>query len=278
MRKAIYSIVCGVSMLASPALAQMLTIDQIGALKSAGIGDDAIIAKIRSSGTHYDLTTDQMIQMKKTGISGPVMAALMTSNASGPNYSVDSPDPLIPHAAGVYLLSGQNGASMERIDATISDQAKTGGIWGYALTGGIASASVKASIQNEHARTRTGAGTPTFYMFFDESNPDAKGSSVWQGNQATVTSPGEFSLVRFAAKDGHREARVGSMNIGGAKTGVMDKDRIPFDYQVVRPGVYRVSIRKPLDKGEYGFIYALSGGSGGRMGAMTARVFDFSVS
>lgn len=255
----------------------MLTLSQVSTLSQAGLGDDAIIAKIKSSGTHYDLTTDQMIEMRKGGISGPVIAALMTVPTSGPQFSVDSPDPLVPHPAGVYLLSGQNGASMQRIDPTVSDQAKTGGIWGYALTGGIASMSVKASIQNEHARAQSSSDTPTFYMFFDEANPGTPASSVWQGNQATVSSPGEFSLVRFTEKAGHREARVGSMNIGGAKTGVMDKDRISFEYQVVRPGVYRIVLSKPLDKGEYGFIYAITGG-GGRMGAMSARVFDFSVS
>lgn len=265
------------SLLASAVSAQMLTLDQVTSLHSAGIDDDALIAKIKSSGTHYDLTPDQMIQLKKNGVSGPVMAALMSSESGAPKFSVDSPDPMVPHPSGVYLLSGMNGASMQRIDPTVSDQAKTGGIWGYALTGGIASMSVKASIQNEHARSLSATQTPTFYMFFDESNPGTPASSVWQGNQAVVSSPGEFSLVRFTEKQGHREARVGSMNIGGAKSGVMDKDRIAFDYQVVRPGVYRIAISKPLDKGEYGFIYAITGG-GGRMGAMSARVFDFSVS
>lgn len=255
----------------------MLSLDQVGSLNSAGIGDEALIAKIKASGTHYDLTPDQMIQMKRGGISGPVMAALMATDTATPRLSIDSPDPMSPHPSGVYLINAPDGASLQRIDPTVSDQAKTGGIWGYALTGGIASASVKASIQNEHARARSSSGAPVFYMFFDESNPTLPGSSVWQGNQATVSSPGEFSLVRFVEKAGHREARVGSMNIGGAKAGVMDKDRIAFDYKLVRPGVYRVTINQTLPQGEYGFIYALSG-NGGRMGAMTARVFDFSIS
>ncbi len=76
-------------------------------------------------------------------------------------------------------------------------------------------------------------------------------------------------------KDGRREARVGSANIGGVKTGVMDKDRIAFDYEMVRPGVFKVLPQAALAPGEYGFIYAISGG--GSNGAMTARIFDFSI-
>ena len=90
-----------------------------------------------------------------------------------------------------------------------------------------------------------------------------------------MSSPSEFTLIKLMEKKGRREARVGSMNIGGAKTGVMDHDRIPFDYQMVREGVYKVTVKQPLEAGQYGFIYALSGGGTG--GAMTARIFDFAV-
>jgi hypothetical protein len=76
-------------------------------------------------------------------------------------------------------------------------------------------------------------------------------------------------------KNGRREARVGSLNIAGAKTGVMDHDRIAFDYEMVREGVYRVTPKERLQAGQYGFIYALSGG--GTAGAMTARIFDFAI-
>ena len=68
---------------------------------------------------------------------------------------------------------------------------------------------------------------------------------------------------------------VGSFNIAGAKTGVMDKDRISFSYEQVTPGVYRVTPSSDLAPGEYGFIYAITGGGAG--GALTARIFDFSV-
>ena len=262
--------------IANPAQ-ETLTVDSIVTLTSMGLGDQAIIAKIRSTKSRFDLSTDQMISLKKSGVSGPVIAAMLGGEGSAsaaPIMSMDSPDPMIPHPSGVYVLAGDR---MVRIDATVTNQAKTGGIFGYALTGGLASMSVKAAIQNETARTKT-TGTPSFYFFFDDSNADtAKAAGTWlAGTAAMVSSPSEFTLIRLNRKDGRREARVGSMNIGGAKTGVMDKDRIAFDYKMVRPGVFKVETTTPLLPGEYGFIFALNGGGAG--GALTARIFDFSVS
>ncbi|KQN00880.1 hypothetical protein ASE85_09690 [Sphingobium sp. Leaf26] len=266
--------------IASPAFAETLSVDSVITLSQAGIGDEAVIAKIKTSGTKFDLTTDEMLMLKSKGVSGPVIAAMLNNSATtaAPTMSMDSSDPLVPHPSGVYLLSSTGaGRKMQRIDPTITNQAKTGGIIGYAFTGGIASMSIKAAIQNEAARVRAQPGRPSFYFFFDESNPDtARANTAWAaGTAATVSSPAEFTLIKLMKKDGRREARVGSANIGGAKTGVMDKDRLPFDYEMVRPGVFRVTPTQELEAGEYGFIYALT--PGGSSGAMTARIFDFGI-
>ena len=82
-------------------------------------------------------------------------------------------------------------------------------------------------------------------------------------------------MIALTKKQGRREARVGSMNIGGSKTGVMDKDRLAFGYELVRPGVFKVTPSTALKPGEYGFIYSIADGGAG--GAMTARIFDFSI-
>ena len=264
--------------LSTSAHAEPLTLDSVVALSQAGIGDDAIVAKIRSTSTHIDLSVDQMMALKTKGVSGPVIAALLTSpqGSQAVVMSVDSPNPADLHPAGVYMLDGST-SKMRRIDPTVSNQAKTGGILGYALTGGIASMSVKAAIQGGTARVHATDRRPVFYFFFDESNPQVGPTTTsWAaGTSATVTAPSEFTLIHMAAKSGRREARVGSMNIGGAKAGVMDKDRLVFDYELVRPGVFKVQPKTDLVPGEYGFIYSLSGGNVG--GAVTARIFDFSV-
>lgn len=262
---------------ASSVNAEPLSLDTVISLAKAGIGDEAIVAKIKASDTHMDLSVDQMIDLKSKGLSSAVIAALLEKPSTPlAALSMDSADPLVGHPAGVYVLDQAN-KKMQRIDPTVSNQAKTGGILGYALTGGIASLSVKASIQNDTARVHSPETQPTFYFFFDESNPSVTAANTaWAaGTAATVTSPAEFTLVQLAKKKGRREARVGSANIAGAKTGVMDKDRISFGYELVRPGVFKVKPDAALPPGEYGFIYSIAGGGAG--GAVTARIFDFSI-
>ena len=274
-----HALIAAALMVAAPALAETLTPESIVSLSSMGLGDEAIVAKIKATNTRFDLTTDQMIDLKKKGVSGPVIAAMLGAGgaSAAPAMSMDSPDPMVPHPAGVYLLNERSPEpKMVRMDATVTNQAKTGGIFGYALTGGLASMSIKAAIQNETARTKAST-RPYFYFFFDESNAsDGRATGTWlAGTAATVSTPSEFTLIRLIRKDGRREARVGSMNIAGAKTGVMDKDRIEFDYKMVRPGVFKAKAANELEPGEYGFIYAIAGAGTG--GAMTARIFDFTV-
>ena len=264
----------------SPAAAETLNNASVIALVQAGIGNDAVIAKIKATDGKYDLSTDDLIALKNAGVPGEVIAAMIAgpskAQAAATAMSLTAIDPMTPHPSGLYLINTQ-GNRLDRIDPTVSSQAKTGGIWGYALTGGIASMSVKVAISGETARVVAPAGSPSFFFFFDASNPGtANIASSWAaGSAQTVSSPSEFTLIRLMEKKGRREARVGSMNIAGSKTGVMDHDRIPFDYQMIREGVYKVTPKAVLEPGQYGFIYALSGGGTG--GAMTARIFDFSI-
>lgn len=266
---------------ASPAAASSLDNAGVVALSKAGLPDEAIIAKIRTSKTSFDLSTDGLIALKSAGVSGPVMAAMIAPTAApAQELSIDSPDPKVPHYPGLYLLERAAGdGKMTRIDPTMTTQARTSNVLGYALTMGIASASVKASIAGDSAKIQTSNRRPVFYAYFEESVPRAlqgSNASTWASGVGTTTSsPAEVTLVRFAEGDDRRDAKVGRINIAGSKSGVMEKDQIPFDSEMLRPGVYRITPKADLAPGEYGFIQALAGG--GTQGAMTARVFDFGI-
>ncbi|WP_197275715.1 hypothetical protein [Blastomonas sp. AAP25] len=257
------------------AFAEPLTRDEAVNLIALGLGDDAVIAKIAAEKVDFDLSTTEMVDLKNRGISSAVIAAMISNRfVAKVEPSLDSPDPNVPHPAGLYTLLSADGVSrMQRMEPTVTNQAKTGGILGYALTGGLASMSIKATIQNETSRVPVSV-SPKFYFFSGESNGDS--SSAWaSGNNTVVNSPAELTLIRLNRKKDRREARVGSMNIGGAKTGVMDEDRLEFSHSAIRPGVFVIEPSASLPPGEYGFIYSLAGGAAG--GAMTARIFDFTV-
>lgn len=267
---------------------EVLTNDTILQLSAAGVGEGTIVAKIEASATNFDVSTAQIIALKQKGLPDAVIAAMVSAanrSAVSQNASVnsDSPDPLVPHASGVYLLADWDGpARMIRIDATTSNQTKTSGFLGYALTSGIAKVKVKQVIPGATARVMAPTLRPVFYFYFDQANASlSSGNGGFWSGATPVTSPNEFSLVRFDAKKDRRETAVGQLNIAGAKSGVQDSQRLALSYADVRPGVFKVTPAADLPPGEYGFIYSSnSGGSGVGLygaGATTSRIFDFSV-
>lgn len=283
MKKIALAIALVVASSSLPAQAETLNNAKVVELLGLGLGDEAVIAKIKASDGDYDVSTDALIALKRSGASSPVIAAMIDASSRKTTsqnavLSIDSPDPKVPHAAGIYMLADWLPApKMVGINVTTSNQTKTGGFFGYALTGGLASMSFKAVVPGASARTVSDAARPTFYFYFDQARSGGS-SAVWSAG--SVTSPNEFSLVKFDVKKDRREAKVGKFNIGGAKAGVMDKDRIAFTYTEISPGVFEVRPDLPLGAGEYGFMTQTSTGGGpgmAGMGATSAKIFDFSI-
>ena len=246
--------------------AETLSNDSVLALLAAGLGDDVVIAKIKTSPSSFSLSTETVIALKQKGVSGPVLAAMISASAapSQTAMSVDSPDPMVPHPSGIYLAGP---TKMVRIESTTTRQARTSGMLGSMLTYGLSGMRIKAAVNGPRAPVTTSEQSPIFYFYFDQA---AQGLGAAGG---AVTSPNEFSLTRFETKPDKREAIVGSVGLGGAKAGLRDKDQHEFRADQIAPGVYKVTLPLPLKVGEYGFI---AGGVGSGANA-TFRVFDFSV-
>lgn len=271
----------GASLLAfsAPAMAETLTNDDVVALLEAGLGEEAVIAKIETSDGNFVTDTQTLLALRAKGVPSPVIAAMVKVASGTVKFDDASADPKVPHSPGFYMLDESAAAPrMVKIDPIASTQTKTGGILGYAFTGGIASASLKAVLPGGTSKTPTSKSRPTFYVYFDP--PGGNQSAVFStGFGNAIITPNELSLVDLMEKKGRREARVGSLNIAGSKTGVMDKDQIRFSYEQVVPYVYKITPASDLAPGEYGFIFALVGGSGPGLsgGVAGARVFDFTV-
>ena len=151
--------------LASAAGAETLANADVVALHAAGVSDDVILAKMHATAGAYDTSTAQLIALKAKGVSSAVMAAMIGAPKSGMVTpapvtigEIGSDSPASPTAPGVYLVDGPG--HLTRIDATGANQAKSGGVLGYALTGGLASMSVKAVIPGGTARTHSSSLEP----------------------------------------------------------------------------------------------------------------------
>ncbi|HEX4694307.1 hypothetical protein [Sphingomonas sp.] len=263
--------------ISSPALADTLTNSSIIALATAGLDPDAIIAKIQSSDTNFDLSTAQLIMLKKRGVPSSVIAAMLAADGRKRGGSSAAPDARAPARStaagvrppaarppGIYLMRA---GELVRIEANVSGQTKTGGFLGSALSYGIAKISTKVVLQGESARVQTSEPSPTFFFYL----PPRASASSFDEPTGTPDSPSQFSLIRLQRKDGSREARIGRGNITGFQSGVVSKDRVDFTFDEDRPGVFSVRPSSPLPAGEYSFIMIGSGG------ASVARFFDFSV-
>lgn len=265
--------------LADSAIAETLQNTDVVALLDAGLGEEAVIAKIETSESDFETDTQTLLALRAKGVPSAVLAAMVKSASGTIKYNDTSPDPKVPHTPGFYILDDNVvGSRMMKIDPIASTQTKTGGLLGYAFTGGIASASLKAVLPGATAQRQTTKRRPTFYLFFDPAGP-AQSPVFSTGFGNAIISPNELSLVDLMEKKDRREARVGSLNIAGSKTGVMDKDQIPFSYDQVSTYVYRITPDADLAPGEYGFLFALVGGAGPGLsgGVAGARVFDFTV-
>lgn len=258
------------AMIALPVHSETLTNDSIIALSKAGLGSEAIIAKIKASANRFDLSTESLVSLKRENVPDPVIAAMLNGTANtgvsgGAASDSDSPDPRAQHASGIYILEDASApAKMQRMDATTSNQTKTTGILASAFSYGLAKINIVTVLPNVTARIKATSSRPIFYFYFSSPNSILSGSGFGGlgGMQlpGTATSPNEFSLVRFDTHKGDREVVLGQMNIVGIKGGVMDKARVSFSYSDVSPGVFKVTPDNDLPPGEYGFIYSSSTG------------------
>jgi hypothetical protein len=264
-----------------PANAETLNNDTIISLINAGLGQETIIAKIRNAEGNYDLSTDVLIALKQKGVSDQIIAAMLDASTKAKTQAAtafqnESADPSVPHASGVYVVADWlNPVKMIRLDSTTANQARTSGLFGAALTGGLASAKIKTAVPNPSSKIKVKISRPTFYFYMDQANANAGiGALYFSSLGASVTSPSEFSIVQFSVKKGLREVTTGKAGFGGQKFGLVDKDKISSTVTNVSPGVFKVVIDRELAKGEYGFVYSTGGGIGG--GAVS-RVFDFTI-
>lgn len=79
---------------------KLLTADDVIAMGQAGIGEDLIIAKLRSANQIFDLSTDEMVRLKKAGVSEAVIWVMLDpkaeSKAPPATGSVQSPSVVVP--------------------------------------------------------------------------------------------------------------------------------------------------------------------------------------
>jgi len=178
----------------------------------AKLGDELIISKIKSSASNFDTSIDAILNLKGAGVSEAIIKAMVEAKASGdaaakaaaakevsekasvPPLAPDPNDPISPHDAGIYWLAkDKRGQPMILLEPAVHSQGKTGGMFGAAMTGGLAKAKWKAVVRGGRATLRVNEPLPEFWFYFEEKSHGLSNSGFWGG----ASSPNEFVLVKM---------------------------------------------------------------------------------
>jgi hypothetical protein len=281
-----------------PASDVTLKVSDVEDMLKSGLSEDLVIASLRRANQAFALTPQEMVQLKKDGISDNVIKVMLdpsaapspavsaagiigirTPKASGatPEAGVsqaaieaNANNPDAPHDSGIYLYTEDrdHGKTMIALERAATQGTKTG-VLGHALTYGILKGKTKAVIPGPRASIRTGDARPVFYFYFEDKSA-ALGKSGF-GAQ-TVSNPNQFGLLKFEEKKDSREVVIGTIGFASASSGSEQKAMISFKSERIKPGVYRVIPTVDMEPGEYCFASASAVGAAG-----AADILDFSV-
>jgi hypothetical protein len=254
--------------------AEILTNDNVVEMKTKGLPNSIIIAKIKSSQNSFDISTDALIKLADKKIPEEIVNAIVDAASDNSRHviQIDPNNPLAMHEAGIYYYrkSGEKG-DLIPLESTVYSQSKSGGAVASAMTYGLAKIKELVSIDGSNSRLQLDEQQPEFYFYFDASKKAGDPASLWWFSVAT--SPNEFLVANMNVQKSNREIETGSANIMGASIGLADKNKTKFNFKKVSPGIYRVFFDQPLN-GEYCFMYA---GSVPQGFSAISKVYDFGV-
>ena len=262
---------------------EVLTNDSVISMVRAGLGTNVVVNKIRTSKARFNLTTNELIRLKESGINEEILMAMQgysessdppstteTRNRSvvvnSPVSSNDQNDPMTPHDIGIYLYTEKSGAKkMTELESNAVTGGRVAGMAGTKLTYGIWMSKNKVKVPGSSANLVVKDPQPVFYFYL---NPKDRTMTTIKYFPASVN---QFQMVKFDIKGKSREIAVGKSNSFYSKTGIADNNLVEFSYEKVGDGVFKVTPKQVLKSGEYGFYLLGTGNSVG------ATFFDFSV-
>ena len=243
--------------------APTLTVEDIGRLVQAGISEDLIIAKLRKNGKAFDLSTDELLRLKKAGVSDRILNVMMDPGQPAPAQAevssvavpaAGTPAPGIPDEVGVYWT--EHNGELHRVEGIAVSNKRTGSTFASKMTLGIKRMRVNAQLNGPHAQLRIKERQPQFYFYLPEE-----------------ASIGDYLLLRLAQRPDVRQIEIGEKTIWKEQVGVDHAKEVSFTYKRVKNRLYLLSPNGELDLGEYGFYIA----SGPVLEKATGRIYDFGI-
>ncbi len=257
--------------------AEPLTNDSILKLVAAGLGEDTIVRIVQSQAGDYSLGADNIIALKKAGVSEKIITAMLNRPANALTPRTGTPahgiqEVSIPSEPGLYALLSEG--ALRHIAGRPTSFTRTGSRLASDLTVGIHARRMNTQVAGESAYTTVGR-RPTFYYRIAQNAPDQ-------------VVPGTLNLIltQMTVKPGRRQFELDANGIFRQSQGISVRHQGNFDAQEVEPGLYRLRPDN-LAPGQYAFfLYIAEGvdardratsgkGAGGE--ALRGFLYDFQV-
>lgn len=253
-----------------PTPGRSLTVEEVVKLAQGGFADDLIITKIRKNGKAFDLSTDELIELKKAGVSDQVVKYLLDpslpyteppppaapaaavaepekASAPGKVYPPDALAGSVPAAPGLYLFRND---SPIKIDIKLMLGANEGAGLGKIL---MKKGKATAFLPGPASKTRVTDGHPVFYLRLPE------GKAIE-----------EVLLVALDQKRDRREVEIGAP---GPKQEFKPEVIRPIEPLEVGLHLFRITPVK-LIPGEYMFVLL---GSAEPQKGTQGKAYDFGI-
>ncbi|MDO8445545.1 MAG: hypothetical protein Q7T53_05490 [Deltaproteobacteria bacterium] len=238
---------------------EVITNNTIIKMVKVKLGEDIIISKIRDSKATFDLSTDGLIKLKTAGVSDNIINAMQTTQQqSQPQPQVEqqqkstpqiqqqtehpSKAPTIPTSGDVFIMQRGKAIGMDYV-------------LGFMKVMSSSSFSFKtkfvAIADGERAQFQIKDKNPVFYV---------------------KLRPEVFDIVKFDTDTYNKKPVRYVLFIQSAgDTRAFTKASRDFDYKKEPNGLYKITLKAPLENGDYGII------ASPEQGGASFRIFDFAV-
>ena len=248
---------------AAPVPAKGLTVDNVIKLSQAGLSNNVIIGKIKKNGQAFDLSPDELLQLKTAKVNDRVIEVMMDPSkaeaaltpAPAAATSAASPDPSIPTEVGVYSRK-QGDKTWNEVPPEVVNW-KTGGVMKSIATYGVVKGDVNGHIQGKTSQTI--ASTTTEFL-------------IVASEGVALT---EYQLLHLHQNGNNREFRTVTGGVFHASGGAT-RDVVLFDGKKTLPRHYLVKLPADVKTGEYAFMPPGAVASTNAAGS-TGKVYSFRV-
>jgi hypothetical protein len=228
-----------------------LSVEDVVKMSQDGISEDVVIARIKKNGKAFDLSNDELLELKKSGVNDNVTKYLLDPSqpyappaAPPPSQAAPSvsppPKPAAParkYPEDPYALKVPPEPGLYHFQQNIPARTDIRMVLGEKSGGGLGKVLAKGKITGylvgPVSAARVGEQAPVFYLRLPEGNKIE-----------------ELVLVALDKKKGRRELDMGPP---GPKPELKPDAMRQFDPLEVGPGLFRLAVGK-LSKGEYLFF------------------------